>query len=714
MLLTTYISIVIPSTETTKMLIHKCLKLYLNSKLATNSQTSLESPTFHPSNPFFKPPQYTHQPTRPKSPNNSNTRPNYAPPIYVSDYIDNCISQQPTSKTHKMLQYNSSNHNSYSRQLSTSYPDRKATSSCLSHEGNNTINYKIQENEAKCIFKHLEDYLISCFSTFDGINTSFRARRPSVSGQRPSMGPRPSFGGAQRPDLSSRKGSLQTEAPSSDRKQSFAIDRERIGSISNEPVLTDFDAKLLLVGDVAENGLWWTGNQDEIEKSKAPQRNDNGPSSLVNGRSPCIDWADMEEWYATLINTGKSWKNLYEEILALEKCDGLDSEEIVQIELHIMAGQNHIQRLLLKLTEMMLKRPGRVVTEPHELRFLLILASNPLIHGFHSSSKEKRKAGKVDAMQSRPQGPVSGDHSGIIKRILGLISNTPIECHNHLISWFSRFPVVRFRKFKDLISGFITYRLSRQHAKAQEAEVDVTGGLIPDMPSGRAGHSAASLHAALGGSHRQQKPHELSKKVMYDDDWQVKAAARVMALLFTANNMSPQRAMREISSTCGNNESALARDRIHTHDQIVPTSEFYLTMLDYSDLVADYDAWESKRGRFSFCQFPFFLSIWSKIKIMDHDTKRQMGIRAREALFDSIMSRKAANQYLVLKVRRECLVDDSLKRVSEVVGSGSEDIKKGLKIDFVGEEGVDAGGLRKEWFQILIREVFHPDHGKLQ
>jgi len=57
------------------------------------------------------------------------------------------------------------------------------------------------------------------------------------------------------------------------------------------------------------------------------------------------------------------------------------------------------------------------------------------------------------------------------------------------------------------------------------------------------------------------------------------------------------------------------------------------------------------------------------------------------------------------------LVDDSLKAVSEVIGSGSEDIKKGLRIVFKGEEGLDAGGLKKEWFLLLVREVFNPEHG---
>jgi E3 ubiquitin-protein ligase HECTD2 len=34
-------------------------------------------------------------------------------------------------------------------------------------------------------------------------------------------------------------------------------------------------------------------------------------------------------------------------------------------------------------------------------------------------------------------------------------------------------------------------------------------------------------------------------------------------------------------------------------------------------------------------------------------------------------------------------------------------------LEFVGEEGIDAGGLKKEWFLMVAREVFDPNHGKL-
>ena len=90
-----------------------------------------------------------------------------------------------------------------------------------------------------------------------------------------------------------------------------------------------------------------------------------------------------------------------------------------------------------------------------------------------------------------------------------------------------------------------------------------------------------------------------------------------------------------------------------------------------------------------------------------------MDNRARDALFASLTSHRfgSVESHLILNVRRDCLVDDSLKAVSEVIGGNPEDIKKGLRIIFRGEEGIDAGGLRKEWFLLLVREVFNPDHG---
>jgi hypothetical protein len=54
-------------------------------------------------------------------------------------------------------------------------------------------------------------------------------------------------------------------------------------------------------------------------------------------------------------------------------------------------------------------------------------------------------------------------------------------------------------------------------------------------------------------------------------------------------------------------------------------------------------------------------------------------------------------------------IEDSLKHSSD---NELAELKKSLKIEFVGEDGVDAGGLRKEWFLLLVRHLFDPKYGK--
>lgn len=99
----------------------------------------------------------------------------------------------------------------------------------------------------------------------------------------------------------------------------------------------------------------------------------------------------------------------------------------------------------------------------------------------------------------------------------------------------------------------------------------------------------------------------------------------------------------------------------------------------------------------------------AKMNIMEYDARRQMEIKAREAFFTTVFQKRVVAPHLLLKVRRDCIIEDSLTQIS----SNEMDVKKGLRIEFVGEDGVDAGGLRKEWFLLLCREVFDPLYGKI-
>jgi E3 ubiquitin-protein ligase HECTD2 len=571
---------------------------------------------------------------------------------------------------------------------------------------------KQQKGSSIPIFRPLESYIAGCFSGCATLNTSFlTVRTQNVTGERMTPGERPEKSTSSRTHVSNS----DTEAP-----------------------LSELDAKTLLLGDFAENGFWWTGSRLDRDHAGSEQRrpkSSENSKGFVSAKTPRINWTELTEWYRLITQAGSTWKDKWKELCP----DGMDSLSASRrarwqavamgdIEHDIAESRIHAQRSLLKSTENLLKRPKRPLKHAEDCRFLLIILANPLLSSYSPTQESRLRSPKMQAARpftttspkrkqvspqlKAPSGP--GQHSGIVKRLLGLISNLPNEVHHFMVSWFSRTSDSFLQRLVDLVGSFVTYRLSRQHTRKHSEPVNPADGLVPSFSEAGLRHPS-QLHAAL-----EVRPASLISKsadgkpklAIYGEDWQIRAAARVMALLFAANTSYASKKRESIPLDQRMQSAGLnAKHHAHTHGQAIPISSFYNTMLDYTDLVSDFETWESNRGKFSFCQYPFFLSIWAKIHILEHDARRQMEVKAREAFFDSILSRKAVSQFLVLRVRRECLVEDSLQGVSEVVGSGGEEIKKGLRIDFVGEEGVDAGGLRKEWFLLLVREIFDPHHG---
>ena len=540
---------------------------------------------------------------------------------------------------------------------------------------------------AKYIFRPLETYLVACLHDCECLNTSFSLSRP----------PHPVRAASEASPLSERP--------------------KRTGVFKNyDASLSVVDEKTLLLGDFAENGTWWTGGRRHTQKT--PGKNSGGPRDSADKKTPRFDWSAIDEWYGAIYSCGSTWRTQLGHLESEAESPRLSFAEQQEVDDLLAQARFHVQRTFLKSTENLLRRPGQPLKVPEDCRFLFILLANPLLypqHGITSGSdKPGRQNGELQKpelsqlsrpplsttrtsstkVEEHPRGGATGLHSGIIKRILGLMANVSNECHQIFVSWFRRFSEVYFRQLVELVGGFVSYRLSRQSGRMRGNSRDRTGGLVPNI-SGPGAGTSAHLQAALGTSGSSKTPESKDKSVAYGEDWQIKAAAKVMSLLFSANSTGRHQGFDHANPTVETGPmvtSTSNRHHVLRNAQMLPISAFYNTLLDYSDLIADFDTWESKRGKFSFCQYPMFLSIWAKIHIMEYDARRQMEVKAREAFFNSILSRKAVSQYLVLKVRRDCLVDDSLRGVSEVVATGQEEIKKGLKIEFVGEEGVDAGG----------------------
>lgn len=95
-------------------------------------------------------------------------------------------------------------------------------------------------------------------------------------------------------------------------------------------------------------------------------------------------------------------------------------------------------------------------------------------------------------------------------------------------------------------------------------------------------------------------------------------------------------------------------------------------------------------------------------RVLDFDNKRNY--------FNQQLHRRPHNREhhgtLQLNVRRQRVFEDSFQYLQRKTG---EQIKYGkLSVRFYDEEGVDAGGVTREWFQILARQMFDPNYALFQ
>lgn len=99
------------------------------------------------------------------------------------------------------------------------------------------------------------------------------------------------------------------------------------------------------------------------------------------------------------------------------------------------------------------------------------------------------------------------------------------------------------------------------------------------------------------------------------------------------------------------------------------------------DLMQDYHYWQNpdRPGQFSYCQYPFILSIVAKRHILTKDSEQQMVMTARRSLVQNYARHQPPQIelfFLNISVRRSKLVSDSLKEITEK----QKDLKKKLKV----------------------------------
>jgi hypothetical protein len=100
--------------------------------------------------------------------------------------------------------------------------------------------------------------------------------------------------------------------------------------------------------------------------------------------------------------------------------------------------------------------------------------------------------------------------------------------------------------------------------------------------------------------------------------------------------------------------------------------------------------------------YAFLLDPSIKRKIVLQEALQMMQHEANNAMAQSFFSAHHPEPFLVLRIRRDHLVNDVLNQLM----AHQHELHKQLRVIFQGEEAIDEGGVRKEMFQLLVREVF--------
>ncbi|XP_041115852.1 ubiquitin-protein ligase E3A isoform X2 [Polyodon spathula] len=160
-------------------------------------------------------------------------------------------------------------------------------------------------------------------------------------------------------------------------------------------------------------------------------------------------------------------------------------------------------------------------------------------------------------------------------------------------------------------------------------------------------------------------------------------------------------------------ETELGVKTIDCRKPLLPFEEFVNEPLnDVLEMDKDYTFFKVEtENKFSFMTCPFILNAVTKNLGLYYDNRIRMYSERRITVLYSLVQGQQLNPYLRLKVRRDHIIDDALVRLEMIAMENPADLKKQLYVEFEGEQGVDEGGVSKEFFQLVVEELFNRDIG---
>ncbi|KAG0241943.1 hypothetical protein BGW41_005108 [Actinomortierella wolfii] len=217
-------------------------------------------------------------------------------------------------------------------------------------------------------------------------------------------------------------------------------------------------------------------------------------------------------------------------------------------------------------------------------------------------------------------------------------------------------------------------------------------------------------------------------------------AVKALEILYRANEMHIQR-IRQVDQaalrSASRDEDPFETTKSTSSTEGLSYKYFYSDVIERLHFKDEYRTWRESLDpsnvdrEFSYFAYPFLISPSCKAHIMNLDAMNQMSAFYEEAcvrhamlaqtqrLFSDAISsattevqkgiRAITSPYLVLELTRSNIVQETFDQLV----AKHADLKKPLKVAFVdvGEEGMDQGGVTKEFFQVMLERVFDSNFG---
>ncbi|XP_049865182.1 ubiquitin-protein ligase E3A isoform X2 [Pectinophora gossypiella] len=183
------------------------------------------------------------------------------------------------------------------------------------------------------------------------------------------------------------------------------------------------------------------------------------------------------------------------------------------------------------------------------------------------------------------------------------------------------------------------------------------------------------------------------------------------------DHLYPLSSMKKANQTQPDDPLAIELDVnvLDARKPYLPFDEFYNEPL--SDTIemdidfANYKTEITNGKKFAFLKYPFILTAATKSLGLYYENRIRMYSERRVSLLHAVVGAAPPMPFLRLKVRRSHIIDDALVELEMVAMERALDLKKQLVVEFEGEQGVDEGGVSKEFFHLVVDQIFNPDYG---